>query len=159
MTKRIALLLTFLISFIVFAQKTATKVYDNPNYSISFPEIWKVMNSGEIVNIFPDNQVGAVTISEYHNLDLPKNETKKFILALYQSTDEESKIKSRNGKKGYTEYHYEYFDEKEKLYWITKVFQKEKELYLITINCKQKYWNGNYMTLFNDTFNSFKIKK
>jgi hypothetical protein len=159
MTKRISLLLTFLIGFICLAQKTATKVYDNPNYSISVPEIWKIMNNEEIVNIFPDNQVGAITISEYHDLDLPKNETKKFILALYQSMDDESKIKSRNGKKGYTEYNYEYFDEKEKLYWITKVFQKEKDLYLITINCQQKYWNGNYMTLFNDTFNSFKIKK
>lgn len=159
MMKRISLLLTFLISFTVFAQKTTTKVFDNPNYSISVPEIWKVMNTEDIVNIFPDNQVGAITISEYHGLALPKSETKKFILALYHSTDEEDKIKSRNGKKGYTEYNYEYFDEKEKLYWITKVFQKEKDLYLITINCKQKYWNGNYMSLFNETFNSFKIKK
>ncbi|GAB0157172.1 hypothetical protein CHRYSEOSP005_24420 [Chryseobacterium sp. Alg-005] len=159
MMKRISLLLAFLISSIVFAQKIATKVFDRPTYSILVPEIWKVMDNNEIVNIFPDNQIGAITISEYHDLALPESETKKFILALYRSTDEESKIKSRSGKKGYTEYSYEYFDEKEKLYWTTKVFQKEKDLYLITINCKEKYWNGNYMSLFNETFNSFKIKK
>lgn len=159
MMKKAIFLFVIVLSHLSFAQKTATKVYDSPNYSITLPEIWKVMNDGDIVNIFPDNQVGAITISEYHDLHLPKEETKKFILALYKSSDEESKVKSKNGRKGYTEYNYEYFDEKEKLFWMTKVYQKDKDLYLITINCEQKYWNGNYMKLFNETFDNFKIKK
>lgn len=157
--KKTALLFIFLSGYFSFAQKTTTKVHDSPNYSITLPDVWKVMDNENIVNIFPDSQVGAITISEYHDLELPKTETKKFILALYKSSDEENKIKSKSSKKGYTEYNYEYFDEKEKLFWITKVFQKEKDLYLITINCGQKYWNGNYMKLFNETFDSFKIKK
>lgn len=155
--KKALLITTFLLGFFSFAQKQ--QMYDSSNYSISYPDGWKAMNESEIVNIFPTNEIGAITISEYHDLNLPKAETKKFILALYQSSDDENKIKSKNGKKGYTEYMYEYFDEKDKLFWITKVFQKDKDLYLISINCGQKYWNGNYMTLFNDTFNSFKIKK
>ncbi|MET3538079.1 hypothetical protein [Chryseobacterium limigenitum] len=157
MIKKSILIVTLLLGFFSFAQKL--KVYENPNYSINLPDGWKAMNEGDIVNIFPTNEIGAITISEYHDLNLPKTETKKFILALYKSSDDESKIKSKNGKKGYTEYFYEYLDEKEKLFWITKVFQKDKDLYLVSINCGQKYWNGNYMTLFNDTFNSFKIKK
>ncbi len=157
--KKVIFLLAIAWCQLFFGQKTATKVYDSPNYSITLPDIWKVMNEGDIVNIFPDNHIGAITISEYHDLDLPKEEVKKFILALYKSPDEESKIKSKNGRKGYTEYNYEYFDEAEKLFWITKVYQKNKDLYLITINCEQKYWNGNYMKLFNETFDNFKIKK
>ncbi|AZA54292.1 hypothetical protein [Chryseobacterium sp. G0201] len=157
MIKKSILIITLLLGFFSFAQKQ--KIYDAPNYSINLPDGWKAMNEGDIVNIFPTNEIGAITISEYHDLNLPKAGTKKFILALYKSSDDESKIKSKNGKKGYTEYFYEYLDEKEKLFWITKVFQKDKDLYIVSINCGQKYWNGNYMTLFNDTFNSFKIKK
>lgn len=157
MKKNILVAFTFLLGVLVWAQKTS--VYEAPNYSIYVPEGWKATNDNDIVNIFPTNEIGAITISEYHDLDIPKEEIKKFILALYQSNDDESKVKISKGKKGYTEYSYEYFDEKEKLFWITRVFQKEKEMFLISINCGQKFWNGNYMNLFNETFNSFKIKK
>ncbi|MCW3162575.1 hypothetical protein [Chryseobacterium oryctis] len=155
--KKGILVLTFLAGFFAFAQKVTT--YDTQNYTIQVPDGWKSTNDNDIVNIFPTSEIGAITISEYHDLILPKEKTKKFILALYKSSDDESKIKSNKGKKGYTEYFYEYFDEKDKLFWITKVFQKDKDLYLISINCGQKFWNGNYMSLFNETFNSFKIKK
>jgi hypothetical protein len=157
--KNIIVALSFFGASLAFAQSVPTKVYDSENYSITLPEGWKVTNDSDIINIFPSNEIGAITISEYHDLDLPKAETKKFLLALYQSTEDEKNVKSKNSKKGYTEYFYEYFDEKEKLYWITKVFQKDKDLFLISINCGQKYWNGNYMKLFNEAFDSFKIKK
>ncbi|HCN49375.1 MAG TPA: hypothetical protein DIT10_09795 [Chryseobacterium sp.] len=157
MMKKLLLFSAFLSGSLFFAQKAMT--YDSPNYSINVPEGWKSTNDSEIVNIFPTSEIGAITISEYHDLNLPKAETKKFILALYKSEDQESKVKESRSKKGYTEYYYEYFDPKEKLFWVTRAFQKEKELYLVTINCGQKFWNGNYMTLFNETFNSFKIKK
>ena len=155
--KKLLLFSAFLSGSLFLAQKTMT--YDSPNYSINVPEGWKSTNDSDIVNIFPTSEIGAITISEYHGLDLPKAETKKFVLDLYKSQDQESKVKESRSKKGYTEYYYEYFDPKEKLFWITRAFQKDKELYLVTINCGQKFWNGNYMTLFNETFNSFKIKK
>lgn len=155
--KKAALVFAFVLGNLVFAQKEQR--YDSSNYSITIPEGWKSTNDSDIINIFPTNEIGAVTISEYHDLELPKGEMKKFILALYQSKEQENKVKENKGKKGYTEYFYEYFDEKEKLYWITKAFQKDKNMYLVSINCGQKYWNGNYMNLFNETFNSFKIKK
>ncbi|REC46465.1 hypothetical protein [Chryseobacterium pennipullorum] len=155
--KKILLISAFLSTGIFFAQKAT--MYDSPNYSISIPDGWKSTNDSDIVNIFPTNEIGAITISEYHGLDLPKGEMKKFVLALYQSADPENKVKESKSKKGYTEYFYEYFDEKEKLFWITRAYQKDKDLYLVSINCGQKFWNGNYMTLFHETFNSFKIKK
>ncbi|HCR76404.1 MAG TPA: hypothetical protein DIW37_08400 [Chryseobacterium sp.] len=157
--KKFLLIISLVTGSLLFAQSVSTKVYENDNYSITLPEGWKVTNDNGIINIFPGNEIGAITISEYHDLNLPKTETKKFILALYKSSDDEKKIKSKSGKKGYTEYFYEYDDEHEKLHWITKVFQKDKDLFLVTINCTQKYWNGNYMKLFNEAFDSFKIKK
>ncbi|WBV52688.1 hypothetical protein [Chryseobacterium gambrini] len=157
--KKFLLIISLVTGSLLFAQSVPTKVYENDNYSITIPEGWKVTNDSDIINIFPGNEIGAITISEYHDLNLPKTETKKFILALYKSSDDEKKIKSKSGKKGYTEYFYEYDDDHEKLHWITKVFQKDKDLFLVTINCTQKYWNGNYMKLFNEAFDSFKIKK
>ncbi|BEV06680.1 hypothetical protein [Chryseobacterium gambrini] len=157
--KKLLLIISLVTGSLLFAQSVPTKVYENDNYSITIPEGWKVTNDSDIINIFPGNEIGAITISEYHDLNLPKTETKKFILALYKSSDDEKKIKSKSGKKGYTEYFYEYDDDHEKLHWITKVFQKDKDLFLVTINCTQKYWNGNYMKLFNEAFDSFKIKK
>ncbi|ASK32608.1 hypothetical protein CEY12_22085 [Chryseobacterium sp. T16E-39] len=156
MKKNLIVVLTLMLGYFTFAQKAT--VYDSPTYSINVPEGWKSTNDNDIVNIFPTNEIGAITISEYHDLNLPKEETKKFILALYKSNDEEKKIKSSKGKKGYTEYFYEYLDEHEKLFWVTRVFQKDQNLFIVSINCGQKYWNGNYMNLFNETFNSFKIK-
>ncbi|MDR3024769.1 hypothetical protein [Chryseobacterium sp.] len=157
MMKKILFFSAMLTGSLFFAQKA--KVYESPNYSINVPDGWKSTNDSEIVNIFPTSQIGAITISEYHDLALPKEEVKKFILALYKSQDQEDKVKGKKSQKGYMEYLYEHFDEKEKLFWITKVFQKDKNLYLVSINCGQKFWNGNYMTQFNETFNSFKIKK
>lgn len=157
--KKFLLIAAFLLSAYSFSQKIATEVYESENYTIEMPDTWKATNDSGIINIFPSSQIGAITISEYHNLDLPKAEVKKFILALYNSADDEKKIKDSGSRKGFTEYQYEYLDEKESTLWITKVYQKEKELYLLTINCQQKYWNGNYMKLFNEAFESFKIKK
>lgn len=148
----------FATSFL-FSQQLGTELYDSENYSIIMPDTWKATNDDGIVNIFPTNQIGAITISEYHDLELPKSEVKKFILALYNSSDEEKKVKNTGSKKGYSEYLYEYFDEKEKLFWITKLYQKNKDMLIISINCQEKHWNGNYMKVFNETFDSFKIKK
>ncbi|WP_439479418.1 hypothetical protein [Chryseobacterium aquaticum] len=157
--KKTLFLFAILFSLSLFAQKSDTEVFESENYQITMTNTWKITNDEGIVNIFPSNQIGAITISEYHDLELPKEETKKFILALYNSSDDEKKIKSNSSKRGFTEYFYEYFDEKEKLFWLTKVFQKNKEMYIVSINCQQKYWNGNYMKVFNETFDSFKIKK
>lgn len=157
--KKTFVITAFLLSVYSFSQKSDKEQYESENYSISMPDTWKATNDEGIVNIFPTNEIGAITISEYHDLDLPKAEVKKFILALYNSTDDEKKVKNTGTKKGYSEYQYEYFDEKEKLFWITKLYQKDKNMFLVSINCQQKHWNGNYMKVFNETFESFKIKK
>ncbi|WP_232815603.1 hypothetical protein [Chryseobacterium capnotolerans] len=89
MIKKIFLFTAILSGSLSFAQKAAT--YDSANYSINVPEGWKSTNDSDIINIFPTSEIGAITISEYHDLDLPKTETKKFILALYKSEDAEKR--------------------------------------------------------------------
>ncbi|MFL9833091.1 hypothetical protein [Chryseobacterium terrae] len=157
--KKTLFITAFLLSIYSFSQNLGKELYESENYSISLPDTWKATNDEGIVNIFPTNEIGAITISEYHNLDLPKEQVKKFILALYNSPDDEKKVKITGSKKGYSEYHYEYFDDKENLFWVTKLYQKDKNMFLVSINCQQKHWNGNYMKVFNETFDSFKIKK
>ncbi|MFY7845544.1 hypothetical protein [Chryseobacterium gambrini] len=86
--KKFLLIISLVTGSLLFAQSVPTKVYENDNYSITLPEGWKVTNDSDIINIFPGNEIGAITISEYHDLNLPKTETKKFILALYKSSDD-----------------------------------------------------------------------
>jgi hypothetical protein len=95
--KKIFLAFVLLTGTLLMAQLIPTEVYDHENYSIIYPQGWKVTNDSEIVNT--PSQIGAITISQYHGLNLPKSETKKFILALYKSSDDEKKVISKSGKK------------------------------------------------------------
>ena len=157
--KKGLIILACSLSIWSFAQKNAFKLFENKSYSIQVPDTWISKNDNEIINIYPSSEVGAITISEYNDLNLPKEEIKKFILALHHSNDDESKVKTKTAKKGFTEYNYEYVDEEKKEVWYTRLFQKDQKLILLTITCNQKYWNGNYMKLFNESFNSFKINE
>jgi hypothetical protein len=71
---------------------------------------------------------------------------------------QKKKVKESRSKKGYTEYFYEYFDEKKNFSGLPGLFKKIK-ICIWLPSTVAKFWNGNYMTLFNETFNSFKIKK
>lgn len=159
MLKKITILLYLLIHISVFSQNIKKEIYESENYSIEVPDTWKSTNDDGIVNLYPTNEIGAITISEYHDFKLPKTDIKNFILSLTHSQEEEDKVKSSSSKKGYTQYFYENFDEHQNLYWVTKVFHKNNNLYIISINCEKKYWNGNYMKMFIESFDSFKIKK
>jgi hypothetical protein len=74
--KKFFLIISLVTASLFSAQSVPTKVYENDNYSITLPEGWKVTNDSEIINIFPGNEIGAITISEYHDLNLPKKKPK-----------------------------------------------------------------------------------
>ena len=159
MLKKITILVYFFLSFSIYSQNLKKGIYETENYTIDVPDTWKSTNDDGIVNVYPTNEIGAITISEYHDFILPKTDIKNFVLSLSHSKEEVDKVNSSSSKKGYTQYFYEYFDDHQNLFWITKVFHKNNNLYIISINCEKKYWNGNYMKIFNETFDSFKIKK
>jgi hypothetical protein len=67
---------------LLFAQSISNEVYQSENYSIIHPQDWKVTNDSEIINIFPPNQIGAITIRNITTLlclkQKPKNSSLPF---------------------------------------------------------------------------------
>lgn len=146
------------ISLVAFGQNGKKSTFEGNFFSISYPADWTLEREGEIVNIFPANEIGAITISGYEGINFDEKQTKQMILDLYKSSDSTDKVQTKK-KNGMTEYYYEYFDDTEKMNWVTKILKKGEELQLITINCEQKFWNGNYRMMFLDSFNSYKPAK
>ncbi len=144
----------FLLSF---KSADVTQKFETDNFVIEYPDLWRATNDDGIINIFPDNEIGAITISGYRELELNEEQTKMLILDVIGSQESAEKVsvkKIRGGK----EYSYEFVDEKQKAAWKAKVIANDKLLYLVTIFCESKYWNGNYKNLFIESYNSFKIK-
>ena len=83
---------------------------------------------------------------------------KKFILELNSANQPETAVKSKKVG-GATEYYYDFEDQQSKITVMTKLIKKNNLVYIITLNCKTKYWNGQYRSQFLETYNSFKLKK
>lgn len=150
--------LAILFGMLLNMNAQTNQKFETDNFSIKYPDLWQVTNDEGIINVYPDSEIGAITISGYKDLNLDSSQIKNLIISVLGSTEDESKI-SQKTSKGITEYYYQYPDEKTSSYWIAKVLEKENLIYLITINCTDKYWNGNFKNLFLETFNSFKLKK
>ena len=149
--------LFILIPLLSFAQSKET-VVESENFSINLPSLWKATNDEGIYNIFPDNKLGAITMSGYENLNLSEEEIKPFILNLYGRNDNIHEIKTKSNK-GTLEYHFNFVDTDNNVTWNTKIVKKDQLIYIISISCPTKYWNGPYRNLFLETYNSFKLKK
>ena len=156
--KRILAFTAFLLLLSFTAAQKLSQTYETENFKIQYPDFWKATNDEGIINLFPENQIGAVTISGYDTIDFPLEETPKFILDMYSSEDSASKVQSKTSG-GVSTYYYEYTDDQKKELWMTKVIRKGKLFYILTINIPVKYWSGNYKNDFQETFNSFKLKK
>lgn len=150
--------IAILCSLITSFTSIKPEVLETANFRMEYPETWKVTNDEGIFNIFPDNQIGAITVSGYDNMNLPDSEIKKFILELNSASQPESIVKSKKVGGG-TEYYYDFEDPQSKITVMTKLIKKNNLVYIITLNCKTKYWNGHYRSQFLETYNSFKLKK
>ena len=151
-------LLFFLLPLFSIAQNKSNSVVESDFFSINLPDLWKSSNDEGIYNLYPDNQIGAITISGYDNLNLSDAEMKQFVLNLYGRKDSTEAVIAKFVR-GATEYHYDFVDETEKIQWQTKVIKKNNIIYIVSLLCPTKYWSGNYKILFLETYNSFKLKK
>ena len=151
------ILLFLLVPFWAFTQ-TKESVVESDNFTINIPNLWKATNDEGIYNIFPDNKLGAITISGYENLNLTEEEIKKFIIDLYGRNDNIHEVKTKSNK-GSTEYHYNFVENADNTTWTTKIVKKNQLIYIVSIHCPTKFWSGNYKNLFLETYNSFKLKK
>lgn len=149
--------LAALILLFSFKGTEATQTFETANFSIQYPDLWRATNDEGIINIFPDSEIGAITISGYRDLNLNEAQTKTLLLKAIGSHEDPDKIKLKK-QRGSLIYSYDYDDAPQNAVWTAKAVVRGDLLYIVTIFCKKPYWNGNYKALFLESYNSFKIK-
>ena len=154
--RSIALIL-MVFALLSFKKSTEKTTFEGEYFSISYPAEWKIENENDIVNIFPANEIGAITISGYEGVELNEEGVKKLMVDITGIADLPNKVTMKN-KGGFEEYYQEYEDRKSNMFWITKVFKKKGDMHVVTMNCDSKYWNGNYRMMFLDAIKSYKPK-
>ena len=137
----------------VFAQEEKITTYKADKFTIEYPAIWETTNDNGTLNFFPKENYGAVTFSLHSGIDFPLEETKKFILEMYEKKDDPGKVKLIQ-KGDIAEFMYEFADKNVK--WVTRAFRKKTDFYLLTINCDLDKWDAN-KDVFNKVINSFKL--
>lgn len=140
-------------TFQVCGQDNNSATYKGDKYTLDYPANWQTSNKDGILNFFPKENYGAITISYYTGINFPLEKTKAFILEMYEIKDKPTNVKMTT-KGNVTEFYYEHIDKNVK--WITKAFRRNTDFYLLTINCDLNKWEANKNTLIN-TMNSFKI--
>jgi hypothetical protein len=115
------------------------KTYNSPEgiYELEYPKSWILHREENILNIFPKDQIGAVTISAF----LFKSQTNKDILQLLnkQFGLEKREIKVDLKKiDNTTIFEFEYLNEEDKRYWIVVGKKGSKNFALGTINSTEK---------------------
>jgi hypothetical protein len=136
------------------AQTEKNKTYSNEHFSIDYPNFWEMTNEEGILNFFPKENYGAITVSSHSGIDYPIEKTRNFILDIYEIKDNPRNVKMTKKGNG-TEFYYEHIDKNIK--WITKAIRKNDTLYLLTINCDMPKWESEKHA-FIKSLESFKIK-
>ena len=134
-------------------QQNKTTIYKGDKFTLEYPAQWQTTNENGILNFFPKENYGALTLSYHSDIDFPLEKTKEFILDLNEIKDKPENVKMT--KRGdITEFSYEHIDKD--LKWVTKAFRKKTDFYLLTINCEINKWDTNKDT-FLKAINSFKL--
>lgn len=157
MKLRLCALMAVLLLFSFTGTDTA-RTFETANFTIQYPDLWRTTNDDGIINIFPDNEIGSITISGYRDLNLNEEQTKMLLLKAIGSPENPEKIKVKKHRGSLT-YSYFYDDASQNAVWTAKAVVQGDLLYIVSIFCKKPYWNGNYKNLFLESYNSFKIKK
>lgn len=129
------------------------KIFQNPQYLVQYPADWAVTSEKGIVNIYPKNQDGAITISFFSDITFPLDETKSSIIEMNELSDSPESVKMTK-LADVVEFTHNFVDAKANRHWFTKVLRKGSDLYLITINCRNEVWEKQKGSLFSvvDTF-------
>ena len=137
----------------VCGQQNKTTIYKGDKFTLEYPAQWQTTNENGILNFFPTENYGGLTLSYRSGIDYPMEKTKEFILEMNEIKDKPENVKMT--KKGdITEFSYEYIDIN--LKWVIKVFRKKTDFYLLTITCELQKWDKNKDT-FLKLINSFKL--
>ena len=148
-----ALLFFGIISALGCNQQEKIINYKGENFSLSYPASWQTTNDDGILNFFPIESYGAVTISSYKGITFPIEKTKELILETNKVKDNPEHVIMIK-KQDVVEFYYENVDDT--LKWVTRAIRKNTDFYLITINCELKRWESNKAS-FTKVLESFKL--
>ena len=148
--------LIFLFSLTILqvcGQQNKMRIYKGDKYTLEYPVQWQTTNENGILNFFPIENFGALTLSRHSDIDFPLEKTKQFILDLNEIKDKPENVKMLR-KGDIYEFTYQHIDKDVK--WVTKAFRNKTDFYLLTINCELSKWGTN-KEMFFKVINSFKI--
>jgi hypothetical protein len=129
------------------------RLYRGDKFSLKYPIDWQVTNEKGIINFFPNENYGAVTLSERSGITFPMAKTRECLLDMHQVKDHPENVKmTSNG--NVFEFRYEHVEKE--IRWITKIVRRNYDFYHFTINCKTDKWERS-KTAFIDTLESFKL--
>lgn len=134
-------------------QKNKLTIYQGDKFTIEYPSLWQTTNENGILNFFPKENYGAVTVSSHSNIDFPLDKTKEFILEMNEINDNPENVRMTM-KGDVAEFYYEHSNKN--LKWITKAIRKKNNFYLLTINCELDKWDKNKES-FIAVMNSFRF--
>lgn len=114
-------------------------------YTVKYPTSWHVMTKDNIVNIMPEGESGAITVSAFHGEPPIDKFPAKWLRDSFENEISTSELKplSRNGWSGVTQTFREPKDGRE---WIAIVAQKGKVFVLITANDERDQMTKRHST-------------
>jgi hypothetical protein len=136
--------------------KPSVKTYETSRYTVMYPNDWIVSNDGKIVNIYPKDNLGAVTISTYQGITFPLELTKELILETNGIVDSTDSVKMID-RGEFVEFSHEYLNKKTNARWLTRALRRGSDLFLITVNCDDRLWPERKRD-FLSVIDSFKMK-
>lgn len=138
---------------IFFEKNENTQTYISEYFSIVYTEPWIVDDSNKFIQFYPKENFGSLTISVYPAPNTNTDAIRKFIIKLSNPDDDPKNIRMFN-KGDFVEFYYEHIEGVNQ--WITKLFWKDKNLFLLTINCTLSQWQERKEVFFK-MINSFSI--
>jgi hypothetical protein len=147
------LLLIVLATQQTYAQQSKTTVYKGDKFTLEYPAEWHTQNENGILNFYPAEDYGALTFSQHSGIDFPLEKTREVILEMHEIKDSPETVKMiKNGET--TEFYYEHTVKEVK--WVTKVFRRGTDIYILTVNCEVGKWEAK-KTAFLKAINSFRL--
>ncbi|MFT3912434.1 MAG: hypothetical protein QM737_23605 [Ferruginibacter sp.] len=145
-------LICFLCPVISCAQPAET--YKGKGFSLVYPKEWKTTDEEGILNFFPEDNSGAITISIYSNVNLSIADLKFGILeATGKDTSEVGNVKITT-KADLTILYYECVSNNTK--WVAKIFKRKNDIFFLTVNSTPVSWIEK-KEMFMKVMDSFKL--
>jgi hypothetical protein len=133
-----------------FAQTIArNEVFKTKYYQITYPANWGKTNEEGIVNLSDKDNIGAITISHYSDVNFTDSIAVEAILSIHKIDKMHSDFEMKTVDKVR---HISIVYKEEDNQWFSKMYIKGSNVLFVTINMQQKNWekfSEKYMNVVN----------